>query len=241
MNWRWVTAALSIGLCAAPSAWARGACLPSTTPIRIDFQTRSPDPHYDNSLNVTAIRNLFRARGQAIAGPHTQALGVTFFTPAFSIDVNTRVVRSGDGYCVLPDAISAEFGFRSLDVYIASEYVPGSCEYRTVLDHENQHVAINRAALKDSAPQIRAALEVLLAYQAPVFDRDPQRATRAIADDLSHKMDATLEIFRKQLDDRNGRIDTDANYAATAELCRNWDRGNVWPQQENRRQPDKKR
>ena len=46
---------------------AADSCPPQTGTIQVSFQTRSPPPAYNNTLNVTGIRNMFVARGTAVA------------------------------------------------------------------------------------------------------------------------------------------------------------------------------
>jgi hypothetical protein len=223
--------AMGMALLAPPAAAARDSCPAQAGTIDVNFQTQSRAPSYNNTLNVTGIRNLIHERGTAVAGPHTQALGVTIVTPSFGLEAHTQYLSQDGGYCVYLRGVDATFGFHDLDVYVASEYPPGSCEYRTILDHENQHVAINKNGLLRDAPLVRAALEQLVAEVRPVFSADPHAATQAITADLSRRMQASLDSFENDLAQRHAQIDTNSNYKATSEVCRDWDRGNVWPQQ----------
>ncbi|TAK98794.1 MAG: hypothetical protein EPO08_18160 [Rhodospirillaceae bacterium] len=220
-----ITLLTVMGASAAPDS-----CPPYNTTIRVNFETHAPSPTYSNALNVTGIRDLFQTRGVAMAGPHTQALGVTFITPLFDLEGHTHFEARDGGFCLYFSEIDADFGYGDMDVYVASEYPPGSCEYRTVLDHENQHVAINTQVLREMAPQVRAELERLLTEEQPVFVLDSKSATREKLTDLSQRMKPILAAFQEVLAQRNGSIDTAQNYKTTSAVCRNWNRGNVWPQ-----------
>ena len=205
-------------------------CPPYDQSIHLNFQTRLTEPRYNNSVNISGIRNLSRVRGLNVTSAHSQALGVAFMTPAFSLQASSRVRGSPEGYCVYLDRVSADFGFDAVEVFIASEYAPGTCEYRTIRDHENQHVAINKETLKSMAPYVRAGLEKILARKEPIFSADPKNSTSAAVDQLSKKMSPVLNRFEEELMRRHSRIDTSSNYKATAEVCREWNRGVVWPQ-----------
>jgi hypothetical protein len=204
-------------------------CAPYTHPIHVDFETQTPKPVYDNSLNVTGIRNLFQTRGMPVGGPHIQALGVTYVTPAFGLEVRTRATKAKKGVCIYLEEARATFSLRDMHVYIASEYPMGSCEYNAIKDHENQHVSINVSAFKEYAPYVRAELERLLAVEQPVFAREGQSVTKAKVQDLSRRMNSILDAFQTAMSQRNAIIDTPQNYKAISDICRDWDRGNVWP------------
>src|SRR4029079_10071228 len=138
-------------------------------------------------------------RGTSPGGPHTEALGVTFVTPAFGIEAKTRFESHGNGDCVYLTTIDANFGFRAMDVYVASEYPPGTCEHDAVLDHEKQHVTINLRNLKFTAPRVRAELERLLSLEEPVFAVDGNAATKQRLPALSRAMDGMLNEFSNGL------------------------------------------
>lgn len=216
-------------LVSTPAVAASAACPPYTRAIDVNFRTETPTPAYNNNLNITGIRNLIRSRGTMAAGPHVEALGVTFVTPAFGLSAQTQFESRGEGYCVYLTRIDANFGFQSLDVYVASEYPPGSCEYNAILDHENQHVAINLRNLKYTAPRVRAELERLLSLEQPVYTADGKAATKQRLDALSQAMDSMLTDFGEVLGRENATIDTTDNYAAINDICHDWSRGNVWP------------
>jgi len=205
-------------------------CAPYSKPIRLNFETVRVDPTYNNSLNVTGVRRLFNRRGHVLAGDgHQQALGVTFVETRFSLAGSTEGQRRGSGYCVYLETVQAEFGWNKMEVFVASEYPPGSCEYNAVLDHENQHVSINNTVLRELAPRIRAELEALLSQERAVFTSNPRAAGDQALRALHAKMDSILDAYEAELRRRNAVIDTAKNYAAINDLCRDWDRGIVWP------------
>ena len=216
---------LSALMAGGAASAAAPACPSYSKPITLDFATLSPKPILNNSLNVAGIRNLFATRGQGLGGPHQRALGVTYIQSIMSLKASSSATRVRGGYCVYLDTVGAEFGWRRMEVYVTSEYRPGSCEYRTVLDHENQHVAINRRTIKEYAPRARAALERILTEQEPVFTRDPNGAIDVALRKLHQRMDPVLDQFQAAMASSNATIETSSNYDATAALCPSWNRG----------------
>lgn len=218
-------------LIVAPAS-AQMACQPYTTSIRLSFKTLDPDPTYNNALNVTSLRDFLRTRGHVFSGRHQRMLGVTSFMAAFSLTGSTYAMPTdGGGFCVYLREVTAEFGYREHDVFVASEFSPGSCEYKAILDHENQHVAINRAAVREGGPRIRQELERLLKTAQPRFTRDLEAGTDLTLTNLSNAINKTYNQVAQEQANRNAVIDSENNYDAIADLCKNWERGNVWPTQ----------
>jgi hypothetical protein len=219
-----VIAVLTMGalLLEARAAAPAAVCKPSAKPVAVSFETKTVKPIYNNRLDVAGIRNLFATRGVSLSGQHRRALGITFTQTIVSLSGGTSARREGRVYCVNLENVEAQFGWDRMEVYVASEFKPGECAYNAVLDHENQHVAINNAALREYAPRIRAALEQALREQRPLATSDPKgSADRALAD-VHRRMDAALDEFQKTLASRNAAIDTDSNYDAISQLCPDW-------------------
>ena len=223
---------LLLSLLVQPAA-AQTACAPYREAITVDFQTHEARPTLNNALNVTGLRNMMGNKGQTPrGGVHSEALGVTYTTPEFNIEASTRIIgRERGPMCVYLTKVKVEFGFRDMDVYVASEYPPGTCEYKAILDHENQHVAINTQAFRSHAPRLRLALERILGEERPVSTTDPNRVTQRVLDRISRRMDGYLKAFYAEMDSRNGVLDTASNYEAIGNICRDWNRGNVWPEE----------
>ena len=207
----------------------RGACPPYSNAITVNFATDNAPTTYNNALNVTGLQNMARLNGGSVAGKHQRALGLTTSQMALSIKGQTSILPITGGYCVYLNALDANFGYRRMDVLIASEFRPGSCEYKTILDHENQHVAINRNTIKEYAPLIRQEMERQLQTVQPRFTRDAQAGSDEKIAAIQNGLSPLLDQVEAKLTQRNGVIDNDNNYAAIAELCKNWDQGNVWP------------
>ena len=139
-----------------PAVAAAPVCAPYTKAITINFKTLAPKPVYNNRLSIQGIRSTFREHTDPILGPHERALGITYAQTSYSAEARSSATTVKGGYCVYLTGLDVTFGFKSMDVYIASEFEPGTCEYRSVLDHENQHVAINNGTLKAFAPMFHA-------------------------------------------------------------------------------------
>ncbi len=153
----------------------------------------------------------------------SRPVGLTTLKAMFSLQGATTLVPRGEGYCVYLSSVEIDFGWEDMNVYIPAEFPEGSCEYRAVLDHENQHVSIIRASLREFAPHARARVEALLRNARPSFTRGKNgRADEALAP-IGAQLSALLKEFDTLHSGRSAVIDTPSNYAAVTGMCMNWD------------------
>jgi hypothetical protein len=132
-------------------------------------------------------------------------------------------VKRAEGFCVYLTAVDVEFGWRDMQVYVPREYPEGSCEYRAVLDHENQHVANARAVLKDFAPRARARIEIALAESRPFLARRQDGVTEQAIAPIKARLIALQREFDDLTSARDAQIDAPSNYAAVTAMCRSWE------------------
>jgi hypothetical protein len=206
----------------AASAMAAERCAPYDRAIRLDFDTRIPQPRYVTTVDIAGLRGIVAKRQAGTR--HQEALGVTLVETQFAVSGNTKSVSAGRGYCVYLNSVEAVIGAaRPPEVYVANEFAAGSCEHRAILDHENQHVAIMTRTLREFAPRVRQELERVLARERPIYTTDPQAATDQALARLHVRLNELLDLFEETQAERNAAIDTDENYAAIGDLCRNWE------------------
>lgn len=198
-------------------------CAPYKNPVSIKFETRLVPPTYHHDLSVSEVRALYSARGQRISRAHSRAIGLTYAEISLGLSASTRSIpRERGGYCVYLEEVKADFGFDRFDVYVGREYRRGTCEYRTILDHENEHVAINNKAVKDYGPRLRRTIEQQLSYLPPIFTPSVNTGARLAVQKLQERLQPVMAAFKREQSRRNRAIDTEANYGALQELCTGW-------------------
>lgn len=197
-------------------------CPPSSTPIKLNFKTATPATQYNHRLTLSGISGLVRSQGGAVGGGG-RPVGLTVANTLYGLAGGTTIASRGDTMCAYLTSVDVNFGWERMDVYIPSEFPEGSCEYRAVLDHENQHVAIIKSALAEFAPRARAQVEAVLAQTKPLATRNPNRATETALAPVRAKLTALLREFNDIHSARSARIDTPTNYAAVTAMCKNWE------------------
>lgn len=204
--------------------WAQSnLCAPYTTPVRLKFETRLVQPTYNTDISIQDVRQLYTVRGQRISRAHTNAIGLTYAEVSLGLSASTRSIpRQRSGYCVYLEEVQADFGFDRVDVYVGREYRRGTCEYRTILDHENEHVAINNSVVRGYGPRLRQSLERELRRLEPLFTTTVRTGARQIVENLRQRIQPMMDAFQREQRRRNAAIDTNANYGALQELCLDW-------------------
>jgi hypothetical protein len=217
--------ALLLLFCGSEAGAQPALCAPYTAPIRLSFNTRIVDPTYNFDLSIQDVRQLYTVRGQRITRAHSNAIGLTYAEISISLGAATVArPRERSSYCVYLEEVEARFGFDKFDVYVGREYPAGSCEYRTILDHENEHVTIYKDVIRDYGGRIRTAIERELMNLGPVFVPSARAGGERAISQLQQRLQPTIDAFQAESRRRNGRIDTQSNYGALQELCPNWDR-----------------
>lgn len=199
-------------------------CEPYREGIRLSFSTQLSDPTYHFDRSIQEVRQLYTVRGHYISRAHQNAIGLTYAETLLTLGAATRAVpRQRRGYCVYLQEMEANFGFGRFDVYVGSEYPRGSCEFRTILDHENEHVTIFRDLIREFGGRMRSAIERELRSLEPVFAPSIEVGTDLAISRLQERLQPTIRAFEAESRRRNGRIDTQGNYLALQQLCTNWD------------------
>jgi hypothetical protein len=220
-----VSCAAAIALVGALSvqpvrAAAPPACPPSAAPIKLSFNTITKPPTYNHRLTLAGVAGLAGSRGSAA---RRRTLGLTSSITSFDVGAETSVEKVGNLFCTYVTSVDVNFGWNSLDVYVPIDFPQGSCEYRAILDHENQHVANLRATLREFAPRARARLEDVLSRAKPAPSRRQNGGGEVLLAPVRVQLNALLREFNALRDVRDSQIDNPSNYAAVTALCKNWD------------------
>ncbi len=177
--------------------------------------------HDHNTAQIGALRRQrFHGHSQ-----HTPGLTIADEELKSNYEMET-LRRSGSAiYEVWAKAIHVSFSYTRMDVYISNQYGEGSCPYRVIRDHENQHVAINTATLQKYADAMNQAL---LAYGGfPTQDhpwkvRSPKKAQAQLKGLVLKIINPIYKQYTDAVIRANARIDTPENYRRTQALCQDW-------------------
>lgn len=131
----------------------------------------------------------------------------------------------GDGFCVWAESVSIGFSYNQMDVYITSQYPAGSCPYTAILNHENQHVAINTRTLEKYRVLMTRALKsakTIPTRAHPLNVLSEKNGGDIISARISRIVNPLLAKFKNEIQRENGKIDTMENYRRVQAQCRDW-------------------
>jgi len=127
-------------------------------------------------------------------------------------------------YCFWVASADVDISYHQLDVNIASEYEPGSCEYQAVLDHEYEHVEVAQEIMSPYAQQIQQALTSLAIPTAhlPSVANSPEDAREEVEAVFRRTLHPVRDKINKALEVNQAVVDTKENYRRTWRRCRRW-------------------
>ena len=182
-----------------------------------------PEPRYFHTRNRQQMRGFFAANRRALSALQRHTVGVTFTEVGFSIQASAEgVQRRLGGFCVYLTEVEADFGYGLHEVHITREYSTDSCEYSVILDHENEHVSINRQLVRLYAPRFRQRLETILRGMQPEFAPSVRVGLDRALAKVRQQISPFLNEFSQRASYENGSIDTPASYAALQNACEFW-------------------
>ncbi|CAA7623488.1 conserved exported hypothetical protein [Candidatus Terasakiella magnetica] len=199
-------------------------CPPPAMPLSLKVSTLATamaPPSVENTRSKAEITAL-SGRSPMAGGPVT--LGLTRSTTEVQITPSVWDVDLGDGrHCVGLTRVDATWRIAVLSVDISAEYAPGTCHYRVVREHEEEHVTIARAVFQAWAPRMEAALHQSAERIAPEVSGGGGKAfAKQVIDRIMADLQPMMAAYRADLVSRNAAIDTPASYRATGARCRNW-------------------
>lgn len=209
-------------LAVAPAAQANQCPPPGASPLPVPLpvklETSIPEPTYRNTQTRTQLA------GQNPKGGSAHHAGLTQTGTHFSVKPTMRFFRLPDGrMCAQLTQVEATWRVTQLLVDVATEYRPGTCPYREVWEHENQHVAISQRYFAEAERALRTRLAQLAEQIRPqIVSGNPDATAREVVNRLMAGVQPVLEHYGKETQRANAIIDTPDNYRRVSARCADW-------------------
>ena len=150
-------------------------------------------------------------------------IGLTLTKLQFRMDISINTLsRKAKRHCATVAGVKAELGYDEITIYVAMRYPRGSCQYLSVLEHENEHLAIFRNTLARYAPKVERRLVQAASQLKPLTGRSPNQAAVKIQKALQRQIEPLFKEMNKVMDRENDRIDTTENYHREQARCSKW-------------------
>jgi hypothetical protein len=187
-------------------------------PYDINVQIKFPEPRIDHTRNIAELGKI------SGLGHNVRALGL--MKPKFTIETRPRAqgVPMGDKFCFWITSFDVNLHYRSVDVFIASEYPVGSYPYRAILAHERDHVRVAKLNLEEFAPRVSRALTSLLipTGQEPVMVASAKQARKEVKAISNELLQPVYKEMMQSLVQAQKIVDSPRSYAHVRRKCKNW-------------------
>lgn len=187
---------------------------------RFKVQTTAAPADVRHDLSRAEIALLPGAAG---SGLKTQGLTTIKHSLAthtrFSTAKGTKAVYAWFDDVILEVAVSSDI------IHIPSEYPPGSCEYRAVLEHERGHGRVARERAVALAARLERALmasEHIPTRFDPVIAADFASAAEHLKSDIAKVVDPLYDRFEAEHKAAQERLDRPDPYDAVYRKCSGW-------------------
>jgi hypothetical protein len=153
-------------------------------------------------------------------GHDPQGLTVAKLTLAVAAQMRYRDIRRGNR-CVYPDRVVVTASSEQR-VFVDMRYPEGSCERQAVLDHEDEHVRINRAAAHGGESALRRTLETFIAAHPYSLVPSNRPLEETYLGPIQDRFKPILNMIRDDATMHHAALDSPPSYAATRARCQHW-------------------
>lgn len=213
-----------LGTSLSVEAAAFNRCAELKPQPRLSFYTSYGKLEYDFSKDQMGITKVGMSYGVIEKGIF--ANGLATGTVKWEVDVSSegREGRNGE-ICAYPVEIKFYLGFADPKIYVSRDLRKGSCMYDLVLRHEQTHQQINVKALEYFIPLFEQALKKISqeipAEPVGAMNRTAlSRGSEKIAEAYSKRIEPLINVFKKELEIEQGKLDNASNYAFENSICR---------------------
>ncbi len=166
--------------------------------------------------NQLSIRGL-SAKAPSIDGRESLGLTITQAQSDVRIEAGQILQDQKSGYECIAPKVDIKLNYSPVLIYVANEFAPGSCGYRTVLEHELRHMRLYMENLMRVESVVREALNKR--FEGKPFYAPSGTAMSA----LEHEMHGTwFPFIREEFDkvrSKQAEIDTPEEYARVGKEC----------------------
>src|SRR5581483_5056636 len=180
--------------------------------VHITSRLLVPTYHYQYSTAQIQAMSGIQAPSRAAEEP-----GLTIFeyelTSKYEMEVNGS--SPGGPFWVWAKSLQASFITRRMDLYVSSQYPRGTCQFRAIMNHENNHVAINKRVFRKYLKLLNRRLKTTVSI--PTQARPLRAASELEGENM---LDARIkplvtkleEQFGAEIKRENAKIDTPESY-----------------------------
>lgn len=223
-KWTEATAivALVMGGVVLKNGEAAAASCPSLEHPRFILQSvTDPQVIYNHSHSQDEVHKMLEA--EKGVGEGWKAVGLTRAEFTVKSSAETRLRPQADGtWCAEFVTVTMTAGFTRQVVEIPDRFREGTCEYKAIVDHENEHVATNNKALADHWARLERESQAALSSLGAMALKSRDEVNSVPMALLTERLKPIFAAFSEDQRRRNDHLDVPDNYRAVQSQCQNW-------------------
>ena len=200
---------------------AYAACTMRNLP-QVLVQLDMPPTHTNTTMTLAELSQVQNnTRLGILDGQHVGGLAVGDIQAQTQLAFDNDVNFFTGSTCVWVQAVQVNLSLHSM-IYIARELQRGTCEYRELLAHEQQHVAIDREIMNKYRAELRAYLERELigaGVVGPVPVNLARNAQSDLVNSVGRLVDSKIQDLHRERDARQQALDSPEEYARLNAAC----------------------
>lgn len=195
------------------------SCPRTPPPVKIRVHFEKPRPRYNNLLSREKIEAMMPRKE---VGAHSVGLTKSelYWKVSTSFTTTSRVDR--EEACVHLSHLTLDYGFGTTPVFIDRRYTPGSCPYKTILQHENDHVTILDREGRAIQNWLRQKLSAIAASLPPIPSRAPKVTQQQLLSRIEKQTNPLFTTLKDRLASAHAQLDAPQNLEKTQKQCSKW-------------------
>ena len=164
-----------------------------------------------------SYRNLTQIQLQGnVSHAGTRVLGITQAKMSSSARYGLTSLSQGTQGCARP-RLHITLSFAPIRVFVGREFVPGTCEFQLIFDHEVRHVKADNDHLAFVAQKLQQ--ELTQYFGNTVYYGNSQQLQQSWQDAVQQYWMPRAQAWMKLVENRHAQIDTPAEYARNNTAC----------------------
>lgn len=206
-----------------PTVTAQASPCPRVGPPSVSVGIDMGPVQGDHSKTIAQLTELGAepmSRQAALSGRQHVPLGLTSAQIKTAYELEGRTVTQGDGtVCTYLYRLTIQLSNASTMVYIAREIPSGTCINGEVTAHENKHVAVNNAVLRDYQSRLADDVRTSLQNLGAIAVRSRAVAMQSLSDQVKGPVEAAVKRMDEERLRRQAQIDTPQEYDRVSRAC----------------------
>lgn len=205
------------------SAKTSKACLATFIEPKISISVKEGKPRLIRNKSYKQITKIAKDTGSFEPSIDGRVLGLMAFKANTGYGVRAEKQPLGNNnICVRLISAHVKVTVLHADIYVAREYKAGTCQFKAVLAHEKEHVAINQRYQEKFVAAAKKELKKFARRMDPFIVKPSYDVQDDIINRLARVMKPLEEDYYRERRKAHKRIDTPRSYQKVRSRCAKW-------------------